>query len=71
MSIDEDFLITMSGQAIPRHTVSVSRTDQHVVEVDLEAAWRQMGLRAGWSNEVEVKVFCTLESEDYVLVSPQ
>ncbi|EGZ77960.1 glycoside hydrolase [Neurospora tetrasperma FGSC 2509] len=27
----------------------------------LESAWKEMGLDAGWSNEVEVKVYLTLE----------
>ncbi|EGO53119.1 hypothetical protein NEUTE1DRAFT_92118 [Neurospora tetrasperma FGSC 2508] len=27
----------------------------------LESAWKEMGLEAGWSNEVEVKVYLTLE----------
>jgi hypothetical protein len=71
MSIDTDFLVTISEQAVPRETVSISKSDKHVLEIDVEAAWEALGLRPGWSNEVEVKVFCNLDSEDYVLVSPQ
>jgi hypothetical protein len=71
MSIGNDFLITMYDLAIPRHTVSISKTDLHVLEIDVHAAWKELGLRPGWSNEVEIKLFCNLDSEDYVLVSPQ
>jgi hypothetical protein len=31
--------------------------DQHVLEIDVAAAWKEMDLEPGWSNEVEVKVY--------------
>jgi hypothetical protein len=52
-----DMLITMLGRVIPEHTVSVSRSDTKVLEIDLETAWKEMGLDSGWSNEVAVKIF--------------
>jgi len=47
----------MGGKVLPIHTVSVSKADPHVLEVDLEKAWKELELDAGWSNEVEVKVY--------------
>jgi hypothetical protein len=50
-------LITILGDVIPRHTVSVSKSDQKVLEIDLQTAWKEMGLDSGWSNEVAVKIY--------------
>lgn len=50
-------LITILGKVIPEHTVSVSRSSPKVLEIDLETAWKEMGLESGWSNEVGVKIF--------------
>ena len=30
---------------------------EKVLEIDVEGAWREMGLEAGWGNELEVEVF--------------
>ncbi len=57
MSIQDEFMITIQGQPIPPHTVSVDKIDGHILKVDIETAWNEMGLRSGWSNEVEVKVY--------------
>lgn len=54
-------MATIQGQPIPPHTVSVNKADNHVLDIDCETAWKEMGLEAGWSNEVEVKVYFTLE----------
>lgn len=59
MTIDGDFMITIQNQPIPRETVSVSKDDEHVLEIDVERAWEEMELQSGWSNEVEVKVYCS------------
>lgn len=59
MTIDGDFMVTIQGNPIPRHTVSVSKDDKHVLEVDVERAWKERELSSGWSNEVEVKIYCT------------
>jgi hypothetical protein len=61
MTIEGDFMATIQGQAIPPETVSVSEADKHVLQVDLEVAWKKMGLKAGWSNEVEVKVYFAID----------
>ncbi|KAI2614882.1 glycoside hydrolase family 36 protein [Hypoxylon sp. NC1633] len=61
MSIQRDFMVTIQGQPIPPHTVTVNASDPHVLSVDVETAWKEMGLEAGWSNEVEVKVYFDIE----------
>lgn len=61
MTIEGDFLASIQGQVIPPHTVSVDKADEHVLRIDVEAAWKEMQLDAGWSNEVEVKVYFTID----------
>ncbi|SPQ18354.1 76a4190c-5657-4e05-95d5-21f92ca54688 [Thermothielavioides terrestris] len=61
LSIEDDFMVTIQGQPIPSHTVTVNKDDQHVLDVDIETAWREMKLESGWANEVEVKVYFALE----------
>ena len=50
-------MITILGKVIPVHTVTVSKADEHVLEIDVETAWKEMELESGWSNEVEVKIY--------------
>jgi len=50
-------IITILGEVIPLHTVRVSNVDEHVLEIDIKTAWKEMDLEAGWSNEVEVKIY--------------
>ena len=57
MTIGGDFMVTIRDQPIPPHTVSVSTSDSHVLEVDIGKAWEEMGLKSGWSNDIEVKVY--------------
>jgi hypothetical protein len=54
-------MVTIQGQPLPPHTVTVDENDDHVLNVDVETAWKEMELESGWANEVEVKVFFTLE----------
>ncbi|RYP41097.1 hypothetical protein DL767_001258 [Monosporascus sp. MG133] len=61
LSIERHFMVTIQGQPIPPHTVTKSGADVHVLEIDVETAWKDMGLKAGWSNEVEVKVYFNIE----------
>jgi hypothetical protein len=63
LSIEDDFMVTIQGQPIPPHTVSVNKQDKHVLDVDIEAAWNEMGLKSGWANEVQVKVYFGLEKK--------
>jgi len=50
-------MVTIQGQPIPPHTVSVDQVDGRVLRVDIETAWTEMGLESGWSNEVETKIY--------------
>ncbi|BCS24070.1 putative raffinose synthase protein Sip1 [Aspergillus puulaauensis] len=52
--IDEHFMVLISGKAVPRKTVW--RENGRILAIDVEEAWREMGLQAGWSNEVNVSV---------------
>lgn len=56
-------MVTIQGQPIPPHTVTKSTVDQQVLDVDVETAWKEMELEAGWSNEVEVKVYFSIEKD--------
>ncbi|RYP03833.1 hypothetical protein DL764_004883 [Monosporascus ibericus] len=64
LSIERHFMVTIQGQPIPPHTVTKSGADMHVLEIDVETAWKDMGLKAGWSNEVEIKVYFSIEKGD-------
>ena len=49
-------MVLIRNQPIPAHTVRVAGDNDKVLEIDVEAAWREMGLEAGWGNEVGVEV---------------
>jgi hypothetical protein len=54
---EEDFMVIMFGRPVPIGCVGVSKTCGKVLEVDVERAWKEMGLESGWSNEVSLEVF--------------
>ena len=54
-SVADDVLVMISEKVVPVHTVNIAE-QAPVLEVDVEAAWEEMGLVAGWSNEVRVLV---------------
>lgn len=57
-SIDQNVMILISGQPIPRNTVWKDGGDQSkVLAVDVLRAWKALGLDSGWSNEVAVQIF--------------
>ncbi|CUS08675.1 unnamed protein product, partial [Tuber aestivum] len=45
------FLVTIAGNVVPFHTVRKSPQSNTILEIDLEAAWNELNLSAGWSNE--------------------
>jgi len=45
------------GKPIPLHCVKRSKTDENVLELDIETAWEESEKHAGWSNEVNVEFF--------------
>ncbi|KAJ8126290.1 hypothetical protein O1611_g7347 [Lasiodiplodia mahajangana] len=61
MLIERDFMATIYGQPVPVHTVTVDRNDHHVLTIDVQKAWFELGLSSGWSNEIEVKVYFDAE----------
>ena len=60
MTIDGDFMVTIQDLPLPRETVAISHDDDCVLEMDVERAWRQLGLVCGWNNEVEVKIYFSI-----------
>jgi hypothetical protein len=61
MTIEGDFMVTIQGRPVPACTVSISKSDACVLEVDVDAAWKEMELQPGWSNEVEVKLYYNID----------
>jgi hypothetical protein len=57
ISFKESMMIMILGKALPVHTISVSKFDGHILEIDVETAWKELELDSGWSNEVEVKIY--------------
>lgn len=49
--------MTILGKVIPVHTVSVSKIDVHVLEINVETAWKEMDLEPGWGNEVGIQIY--------------
>ncbi|KAL3474639.1 hypothetical protein BJX99DRAFT_248132 [Aspergillus californicus] len=52
--VDAHFMIMISGKPVPRKTVWIE--DGKILAVDIAQAWSEMGLQAGWGNEVLVSV---------------
>lgn len=73
VTIDDNFLVLLKGEVIPRERITdtaegldgvtliddIERTDASVrlLEIDLEGAWNDMNLDAGWNNEVSIDVY--------------
>ena len=60
----DDMMVMVQGKAIPEGKVKISadgvdsrQPGARVIEVDVLGAWKEMGLEAGWNNEVGVEVF--------------
>ncbi|TDZ40290.1 putative galactinol--sucrose galactosyltransferase 6 [Colletotrichum spinosum] len=54
LTIDDHFLVTIQSRVIPKEACAISKTCENVLEIDVERAWKEMGLHPGWSNEVEL-----------------
>ncbi|KAI8298022.1 raffinose synthase sip1 [Colletotrichum sp. SAR11_59] len=63
LTIHDDFLVTIQNSVIPVSAVSVCKSDDKVLEIDIEKAWEEMGLHPGWSNEVEMTVTFAIDHE--------
>ncbi|KAH7327176.1 glycoside hydrolase superfamily [Rhexocercosporidium sp. MPI-PUGE-AT-0058] len=57
LSYKDNMIVTIQGKVLPVHTVNISKVDNHVLEIDVETAWKELDLEAGWSNEVEAKIY--------------
>ena len=62
-SIRDDFMVLIFGRPIKVQNVRKSETCENVLEIDVEAAWKESGESAGWSNEVAVEVFVSGKGE--------
>ncbi|PWW71617.1 Glycoside Hydrolase Family 36 protein, partial [Tuber magnatum] len=51
------FLVTIAGIVVPFHTVRKSSQSNTVLEIDLETAWKELNLTAGWSNETIIGLY--------------
>ena len=55
--VEDDFMVMIFGKPVPSHCVGLNEACDRVLEIDVETAWKEMDLEAGWSNEVAVEVF--------------
>ncbi|KAM0329229.1 hypothetical protein ACHAQA_004529 [Verticillium albo-atrum] len=56
LTIEDDFIATIHGHIIKAEAVSTSKNHPQILEIDIEEAWKDLQLKPGWSNEVEIKV---------------
>lgn len=56
-SFQDTLLVTILGKVLPVETLKVGKDDEHVLELDIAKAWKDLDLESGWSNEVEVKIY--------------
>ena len=54
-SVEDNVMVMISERVVPMHTVTIAQ-QAPVLEVDVETAWNEMDLEAGWSNEVRVLI---------------
>jgi len=66
LNIEKDFMVLLEGKVVSMERTRKSTTCECVLEVDIEGAWRDMGLKAGWSNEVGVEVFINTKKDKSV-----
>lgn len=59
--LEDDLMVTISSHGVPWGCIATSPGNEvgSMLEIDVEQAWVELGLNAGWSNEVEVVVFYT------------
>ncbi|RMZ75537.1 hypothetical protein DV738_g5403, partial [Chaetothyriales sp. CBS 135597] len=56
----DEMMVLIHGQPVPADKVTVSKNadggdDGFVIQIDIQAAWKEMDLSPGWSNEVGVE----------------
>lgn len=61
-SVEEDFMVMMLGRPVPVHTVEKRAAVDggngvnKVLAIDVQTAWKEMDLKSGWNNEVQVQI---------------
>ncbi|KAL9035877.1 MAG: hypothetical protein Q9214_006389 [Letrouitia sp. 1 TL-2023] len=57
LSVTDNVMVVIQERGVPPETVEVSKASDKILEIDVETAWRQMGLKTGWANTVKVVVY--------------
>lgn len=57
LSVADNVMVVIQERGVPPKTVGVSKASDKVLEIDVETAWREMGLKTGWANTVKVVVY--------------
>jgi len=52
----DQFMVLIRNLAVPPERVKID-AENSVLEVDVQGAWEDLKLDAGWSNEVTVDIF--------------
>ena len=74
-TVEREFLVTIRDRIVPRERVGksavpedgdrenrkISKAGAGVLEIDVLGAWRDLGLEAGWGNEVTVTILMRKE----------
>ncbi|KAL5117678.1 hypothetical protein ACEQ8H_004426 [Pleosporales sp. CAS-2024a] len=55
-SVEQDLFAVLFGRPIPSDCVTVSKSCENVLEIDLAKAWKATDQKTSWSNEVVVEV---------------
>lgn len=56
MALDQDFMVTIQGEPVPWHTISLSSGSDLVFQVDVDRAWYELDAHSGWNNDVRIQV---------------
>ncbi|KAL4890989.1 hypothetical protein BDV59DRAFT_76243 [Aspergillus ambiguus] len=57
-NVEDNFMVMILGRPVPRKTVrKEGGSGTTILAINVLAAWRQMRLDPGWSNEVTVQIF--------------
>lgn len=57
VDLREDTFVLLEGKPVPFGCLRKGKEDKRVLEVDVERAWKEMGLQGGYSNQLDVEVF--------------
>ena len=57
MDVGKDVMVTMQGRGVPEKFVKQKEAEKKVLEIDVEGAWMEMGLKQGWESTVGVEVW--------------